>query len=287
MASYSTTFGTGVLVSDGPIEHLGMDLSAAETAAAEAMLAEGGAVVFEPGPEGRSAARIRVVETGGGGERVTVPAVYVLQDGWNQLAAAVVSPDVVEKLGVETDTTALLVGGPTLDGSTEESISEALAAISNKYYIYVERGFSNSDALIVMLVLAGVGGMLMVGGTLTATFLALSDARPDLATLAAVGAAPRTRRSVAAAYAGTIGLIGAVLGAAVGFVPGIAVSFPLTSGGYTGPEGVGASGVPLPDHYLDIPWLLIIGVVVLLPLLTAAVVGLTSRSRLPMVARLS
>ena len=64
----------------------------------------------------------------------------------------------------------------------------------------------------------------MLGGTLTATFLALSDARPDLATLSAVGASPRTRRGVAAAYAVVVGLVGAVLGAAVGFIPGIAVT---------------------------------------------------------------
>ena len=69
----------------------------------------------------------------------------------------------------------------------------------------------------------------MLGGTLTATFLALSDARPDLATLAAVGAAPRTRRRVAAAYALVIGFVGAVLGAVVGFIPGVAISRPLTS----------------------------------------------------------
>ena len=59
----------------------------------------------------------------------------------------------------------------------------------------------------------------MLGGTLTATFLALSDARPDLATLSAVGAAPRTRRRVAAAYALVIGFVGAVLGAVVGLHP--------------------------------------------------------------------
>ena len=69
----------------------------------------------------------------------------------------------------------------------------------------------------------------MLGGTLTATFLALSDARPDLATLSAVGASPRTRRGVAASYAVVVGLVGAVLGAAVGFIPGIAVTWPLTS----------------------------------------------------------
>ena len=69
----------------------------------------------------------------------------------------------------------------------------------------------------------------MLGGTLTATFLALSDARPDLATLSAVGASPRTRRGVAAAYAVVVGWSARVLGAAVGFIPGIAVTYPLTS----------------------------------------------------------
>ena len=37
--------------------------------------------------------------------------------------------------------------------------------------------------------------------------------------------------------------------------------------------------------YAD-PWLLVLGVVVGLPLLTAALVGVTARSRLPLTARL-
>ena len=102
--------------------------------------------------------------------------------------------------------------------------------------------------VIILLVLGALGGVLMLGGTLTATFLALSDARPDLATLSAVGAAPRTRRRVAAAYALVIGFVGAILGAAVGFIPGVAISRPLTLDGVSG----GRAG-PLPR----IPWLLI------------------------------
>ena len=105
----------------------------------------------------------------------------------------------------------------------------------------------------------------MLGGTLTATFLALSDARPDLATLAAVGAAPRTRRGVAASYALVVGFVGAVLGALVGFIPGVAITFPLTSM----PRGARLTGEAC-GPYLDIPWLLILGLVVALPLLTAA-----------------
>ena len=60
-------------------------------------------------------------------------------------------------------------------------------------------------------------------------------------------------------------------------VPGIAVSYPLTRN---------FTGVPGPSHYLEIPWLEIVGLVVLLPLVTALVVGLLARSRLPLVARL-
>ena len=44
--------------------------------------------------------------------------------------------------------------------------------------------------------------------------------------------------------------------------------------------------MPGPSHYLDIPWTLILGLVVVLPLLTALTVGLTAGSRVPMVARL-
>jgi putative ABC transport system permease protein len=86
---------------------------------------------------------------------------------------------------------------------------------------------------------------------------------------------------VAASYALVVGLMGALLGAAVGFVPGIAVTYPLTGDSWTG-----GSGPTLASHYLDVPWLLIGTLVLALPLLTALIVGLTARSRLPLVARL-
>ena len=67
-----------------------------------------------------------------------------------------------------------------------------------------------------------------------------------------------------------------------GFIPGIAITYPLTGQKLVPPRGHVAS----PSHYLDIPWLLIGALVLALPLLTAAIVGLTARSRLPLVARL-
>ncbi len=171
--------------------------------------------------------------------------------------------------------------------SAEDTIDEGIAGLSENASLYVERGYQDDSTRIILLLLGSIGGVLVLGGTLTATFLALSDARPDFATMGAVGADPRTRRSVAAAYAGTIGLVGAALGAAVGFIPGIAITFPLTGSSWAGDGATTVEGTPLPDHFVDVPWLLVLGLVVVLPLLTAAVVWLTSRSRLPMVSRLS
>jgi putative ABC transport system permease protein len=171
-----------------------------------------------------------------------------------------------------------LLTGPTLTPTQESDLRQGLTALSAASSLDVERGYHVSGAeKVVLWILFGLAAVLMLGGTLTATFLALSDARPDLATLSAVGASPRTRRAVAAAYAVSVGLVGATLGAAVGFVPGVAVTYPLT-------RTVGVA--PGPSHYLVIPWLEILGLVVLLPVVTAVVVGLLARSRLPLVARL-
>ena len=213
--------------------------------------------------------------------RVTVPAALIAVSMLDTSFQGVLSAEAAAALGIEPETVGLLVDGVEISEAQEQDVQEALAAISPTLSFYVERGYQASDeTLIVLLVLGALGGLLVLGGTLTATFLSLSDARPDLATLSAVGASPRTRRAVAASYAVVIGVVGAVLGAGVGFIPGIAVSRPLTSTAYYG------NNPGLPSHFLDVPWLLIASLVVVLPLLTALVVGLCTRSRLPMVARI-
>ncbi|HEU4337558.1 MAG TPA: ABC transporter permease [Nocardioides sp.] len=206
-----------------------------------------------------------------------LPATYVTWEQPVAPAVAIAPARIVEELDLPVLPYELRLTGD-IDEPTQTRIEEAVAAVAPESSVYVERGYQRPvEATIILLVLGVLGGVLMLSGTLTATFLALSDARPDLATLSAVGAAPRTRRGVAAAYALVVGAVGALLGAAVGFIPGVAISRPLTSANW----GMGEHG-----PFLDIPWLLIAGVVVVLPLFTAAVVGLTARSRLPMVARL-
>lgn len=266
--------------------------------AARRVLREGGVVVFTSGhPRAHESVVHLEVDDDQAGRvarhaRVRLPALFVhVGPDATVPAAAVVSPGSLHRLGLRSITTALLLDGGVSEAA-EADLTEALRASGTGFdypTIYVERGYqADSSTWLIQLILAGLAAVLMMGGTLTATFLALSDARPDLATLAAVGAAPRTRRGIAAAYAVVVALIGAVLGALVGLVPGIAVTYPLTRGG----QGVTCYGNTCsPDGtssgpFLDIPWLLIAAVVIGLPLLMAGVVAATTRGRLPLVARL-
>jgi putative ABC transport system permease protein len=284
--SYGTSLGASVLTSDGPLP-LGLTgISDSEARLAERQLRAGGAVVFVSRDVG-AATRAKFVWDAydGQGEETgmatTVAEATFIRVGTDVLSPlAIVSSPVAERLGVEPAIVGLTVAADQISVAQQSAIDEAVAGLDVDTSFYVERGFVPDDeAVIAQLILLALGGVLMLGGTLTATFLALSDARPDLATLAAVGASPRTRRGVAAAYAVVVGFVGAVLGAAVGFIPGIAVTRPLTTNGFNSTGDV-------VGPFLDVPWLAILGLVIVLPLLTAAIVGLAARSRLPLVARL-
>lgn len=288
--SWGGVFGS-VLVGEAMLD-LATPVDEGDLDAARRMLGEGGLVVFTTQPvEGdrvRVHGSVRNVADSSLSrriERIEMPA-FFLQVRGQAPAIAVAPPGALDATGLTADTGGLLLDARDLDEAGEEALEEAVLGTNVNAYLYIERGYqSDNETLIVLGILFGLGAVMMLGGTLTATFLALSDARPDLATLSAVGASPRTRRSVAAAYALVVGFVGALLGAAIGFIPGIAVTFPLTSNEWM-PGGVDASGNALPSHFLDVPWLMILGLVVVLPVMTAAIVGLTARSRLPLVARL-
>ncbi|TQL70783.1 putative ABC transport system permease protein [Nocardioides albertanoniae] len=214
-------------------------------------------------------------------ERVGIeaPATYV--DVGDRVAPsyAVVTEATARRLGADPQVIGLYVEDARISAAAETDLDEALAAGDISSTLEVERGFQSDDyTVIVWLLLVTLGAVLMIGGALTATHLALNDARPDLATLSAVGARTRTRRGVAAAYAIVVTLLGAVPGAIIGLVPGIAVTYPLTAEGWPARDDVAS-------HYLVIPWGLIGLIVVGLPLLAALIVVATTRSRLPMVAR--
>ena len=280
--SVSAAFGAEELVADSmpPVLPDVMDSSA--RAAADSVLARGGVVLFSDRAASLSRATFMVPPATSAKtrspSRVTVPAYVVDTRGATAPALMVLSTAAADRLSVPEVPVGVVFDARLLTDDELAGLQQAITALSPQgANLYVERGYqvANSEK-IVLWILFGLAAVLMLGGTLTATFLALSDARPDLATLSAVGASPGTRRAVAAAYAVSVGVVGAVLGAAVGFVPGIAISYPLTR----------SFGGPGPTHYLSVPWLEILGLVIALPVLTALVVGLVARSRLPLVARL-
>ncbi|MFJ2759099.1 FtsX-like permease family protein [Nocardioides sp. NPDC087217] len=263
-------------------------LSERDAAAAVETLRSSGAVVFTTDDKlvsSQQSARLVVKEwseeeqTERDAVTVDVPATYLDVVDRAAPAYAVVTPAMVKKLGVEPRVLGLYVENARISAAAETDLDEALAAGQFPTTILIERGYQETDtAVIVWLLLVSLGAVLMIGGALTATHLALNDARPDLATLSAVGARTRTRRGVAASYALVVTLLGAVPGALIGFVPGIAISYPITTEGWPERDSVAA-------HYLEIPWDLVGIVVVGLPLLIALIVAVTTRGRLPMVAR--
>jgi putative ABC transport system permease protein len=281
--TYHDAFGSDVLVSAGDLPAILDGVPGLDRAAAHAVLADGGAVVFA-----QTAGPARVVLTrersDDQGEEVaprqaTVPALVMDTGEMTVPARAVLSPAAARAVGIRVGEIGLYLPHPRLSVDEQRDLDESLQAVGAT--VYVERGYQPDPATrLVRIILFLLAAVLMLGGTLTATFLALADARPDLATLSAIGAAPRTRRAIAAAYALAVGLVGAVLGAAVGFVPGIAISYPLTR------TACGVDACQGAKTFIDVPWLTIIGLVIALPLVVAAVVGLVARSRLPLTARL-
>jgi len=288
--TWSAAYGTEVLVGPKALSLLG--LAPEEVTSARRTLDRGGIVTWSarPLPEQVVLQRLVVTMPSDGGEEksevAATSAVPVLRleppasPRRSVPAQLVLSPQAAARVGLVAKTSALVVDGAEIPRDAEDRIRDALAEIDDTGSFAVERGYSDRELRIALLLLGSVAGVLVLGGTLTATLLALSDARPDLATLMGVGGAPRTRRLVAASYAAVIGLLGAVLGAVAGLVPGIAVAFPLTRQSQYGELAPGS-----PEFYVDVPWLFLGALVVGVPLVAVLGVGLFTRSRLPLVAR--
>jgi putative ABC transport system permease protein len=143
----------------------------------------------------------------------------------------------------------------------------ANAALPNAS-ISVERGYHSRYSTGLLALILGAT-IVTVGAAGISTGLAQADARADHATLLAVGATPRMRRSLAASQALAIAGLGSVLGLISGLVPALAY--------------VGA----IDSLTLVMPWgtlaLLLLGI----PALAAAGAYLVTRSRLPLDRRLA
>jgi putative ABC transport system permease protein len=188
--------------------------------------------------------------------------------------------------------------------------ARALASVPALEAAYVERGPIDTAAL------GGVGpdqrplagrswGSVLLPlafallATILVTGLALGDARPELATMVAVGASPGVRRRFAMWSAAFIALVGGALGALAGIGPAWAMLqtvdpvpdparclwLPERSGMGT-LSGLGATFCDTPYPIaLDVPWLWLAGAVVAVAAVSSVVFGLFTRARVVLPAR--
>ena len=234
---------------------------------AAAMLARGGAVVFDPTFSGQQS--IRIAESGRFGRpvgAVTLP--MLMTDGpiYNFRPFVVVSAGTARSHGwtVLADR-GLVTPRHGVSQDTEDRLNHALGAHS---YVSVERGYQGDYGPIALILIAA-SALAALGGTSIAVALAMAESRADSATLAAVGAPPAQRRRYAMAQAATIGGLGAALGLGLGLL----VSVSLFEGSTSYPTSV-------PYRWLAV-------LVLAAPVLAAAVAGLVTRGRVPMTRRIA
>ncbi|WP_406739422.1 ABC transporter permease [Streptomyces sp. NBC_00853] len=146
----------------------------------------------------------------------------------------------------------------------------------------IEAGYQGDNSL-VMLALAVFAGLVTIGAAGIATGLAQADAEADLKTLAAVGAAPRVRRTLSGFQCGVVALMGVVLGSAAGILP--AVGLRLTQQREADAlyresieQGYSAITEAVPFVPISVPWETLGGLIVVVPLGAALLAALVTRS---------
>ncbi|HYN57722.1 MAG TPA: ABC transporter permease [Motilibacterales bacterium] len=302
----------GVIVADADAAVL---LMGRDDAAVRAQLESGGAVALDPSGVVDGNVRIAADPRGinGGdagplefvaGPEVDVPAIIV--DSAYSPAAVIVAPEALEARGMPVPRNAILVVPPTSIPDLVP-VTDQLLTAAGLTVMSVESGPPASSlgnlrsGQPMTLGTGGLGWALVVGplafallATVLVTALALGDARPELATMAAVGASPRVRRRFAMWAAIVVAGVGASLGAMVGIAPAWAAlrsvdlladpAACLWSPTSSGPDDItrelGAvyCDVPLAIP-LDVPWAWLAAVVVGLPLVAGLVFLMGTRPR--------
>lgn len=259
-------------------------LSGIHDPAAEKALASGKAIVFDP----------RYIENGMITLRLTdAPPKQPAKDGQDaqprshdvRLPAVARTPSVRTALALLPLDTARRVGlTVTADGSVwqpqsvpstadEQRANAAVAKVTPDGDVQVERGYQSSSTLTT-LGLTLFAAVVALGAAGIATGLAAADSQQDLATLAAVGAAPRIRRTLSGFQCGVIAAMGSVLGAVCGVVPAVALR----------KVEQAAAGLNA-NVSIVFPWSQMVLTVVALPLVAVVLAAVLSRSRIALVRR--
>ncbi|GAB3940506.1 hypothetical protein GCM10029976_058310 [Kribbella albertanoniae] len=150
---------------------------------------------------------------------------------------------------------------------TDDEITAVDRLLGHDGLLVVEKGYQDPTRKLLIGVIVAAAVVTLLGVAISVS-LSAAEGRADLATLAAIGAPPHRRRSLAAAQAWVLGQLGCVLGVGVGALYG-----------YTAHAAFGSPT-------FAVPWLSLATIVIVVPLFAGLIAWALTRSRLPMVARI-
>lgn len=163
----------------------------------------------------------------------------------------------------------------------QQAMSSALAQAGNGVHLQAAYEYADEED-VTLLILALFAGVVTLGAAAITTGLAKADSEADLATLGAVGAPPRLRRTLSGFQCGVVALTGVLLGTVAGVVPAVALRLVDLSNSM---DLMRAQ--PMYSAYTPIilPWETIGLLVVAVPVLAGLLAAAFSRSRPDMTRR--
>ncbi|MEC4569826.1 ABC transporter permease [Streptomyces virginiae] len=174
----------------------------------------------------------------------------------------------------------------TLDGTATSQQRQRIAGEIDRMgveaAVRIEAGYEGNDSL-GLLALTVFAGLVTIGAAGIATGLAQADAEADLKTLAAVGAAPRVRRTLSGFQCGVVALMGVVLGTAAGILPAVGLRLVQRRElealyEHSVEKGYMSLEEAVPYVPISVPWDTLAELLVVVPLGAALLAALVTRS---------
>ena len=275
--SSSSSQLSGLVVGDARVLHA---LTGADDPGLARVLDAGGVVVPREHLSTDGTAEVVVHPPGdvdGTRARAVVLPAAALPEG--AFEAAVLSEAAAARLGRPVETAGVLVR--TIAVPTEQQqdrASAALQALGVQSAVVVERGYVGDYGVGLLALVVG-SALLVLGASGIATGLSAADGRADLSTLASVGATPGMRRRLAGAQSLVVAALGTALGVVAGLVPAVGLIRAINA-----PVAGVERGEPFP---LVVPWESLAVTALVVPAVAALAAMALTRSRMPLVRRLS
>ncbi|MFD7510299.1 ABC transporter permease [Streptomyces sp. NPDC059853] len=219
---------------------------------------------------------------------VTLPAHHLDGDGYG--LDALMTPETARQAGLGTTFTGTYYATSDRPTSQEEQAFRGELddlVLGSQTSWTIERGYT-ADYSLVLLILAIAAMVIALGAAGIATGLAQADSEADLATLAAVGAAPRIRRTLSGLQCGLIAFMGVLLGAVSGLVPAMGLLLADHRERLDWWDQQAAEGWdigPRPELHLALPWETLGQLVLLVPLIAMLFAAVLTRSRVTLARR--